>query len=659
MSSFYGGKQGKTYHIVEHFDSVSAMTSAFKAGDSYSKVAYGEYVIIDTPSKSNPQNGLLFRRDFYYNDPPRDLPLKSDSEYKDSSTGAFLKDKFYKDFREALISTGVGAGALYVGQIVGPQGQMTDLEITTWDTLANAISSTEGYGNTGSVVLTSTRSGKIFDDIKSGYANIVNTQGDVTGCYISFDFPNMILEFQGKEIEDYWTETGYNSTSIDGTPTTVTFSADTTAVLTTANLIQLDPKTGASANHPFYYKFNVGVPKGKSGTSISSVYISTNNSGDEVLKYDYVSYASSIAGDTTIGNQIGEWRVIEKIDPITGRKYTTLATQTALTYNVGDVYTDGMNNFVCITSGEVPTTATMITSTVIGAEFEYGNSKWRTVSLPDNNITQLDVDYTAGKNDKIGIRNLDYITFADNGDFYATYVEGTSSDVINTSSVLLGHTKQIKDIKITNAAASSYNYSETENLQINYKDNTQYTSPAINRVLDIKSFGDHIGVLYSNPDVRANISTTYKIKSNWTDAVSGSTYPDMEYLDLGKLNGEYHVGSQYTKAQLSTGTSLGLNGFPSSSLQYGWMITVMEESVSQGSTALIRALYAFDEERKNNGLEPYNIGTETNPIWSYWRKVTSFDKADVEPESSLYVSISSAEANNVLQKNGYWFVVTS
>ena len=68
MYSFYGGKQGRTYKITGHFDSIYDMVQAFQNGGSYTDVNYDEYVIIDTilrkNEKNNAENGILYRRGY-------------------------------------------------------------------------------------------------------------------------------------------------------------------------------------------------------------------------------------------------------------------------------------------------------------------------------------------------------------------------------------------------------------------------------------------------------------------------------------------------------------------------------------------------------------------------------------------------------------------
>jgi len=41
MSSFYGGKEGRTYNIVQRYDSVAQMAEAFSGGGAYTGANYG------------------------------------------------------------------------------------------------------------------------------------------------------------------------------------------------------------------------------------------------------------------------------------------------------------------------------------------------------------------------------------------------------------------------------------------------------------------------------------------------------------------------------------------------------------------------------------------------------------------------------------------
>lgn len=98
MNSFYGGKEGRTYHIVQTYPSIEEMVNNFARGAAYPDVSYGQYVMIDTVSKNNPDNGRLYRRGINY------------SQELENPTPEHP-----------------GAGAIYIGQIVGPDGKVPKL----------------------------------------------------------------------------------------------------------------------------------------------------------------------------------------------------------------------------------------------------------------------------------------------------------------------------------------------------------------------------------------------------------------------------------------------------------------------------------------------------------------------------------------------------
>ena len=75
-----------------------------KGGDSVNIVNYDEYVIIDTISKDNPENGKVYRRGMNFDYDPINNPL---------------------------------AGAEYIGQIVGPKGSAAEIDIDTYEKLYN------------------------------------------------------------------------------------------------------------------------------------------------------------------------------------------------------------------------------------------------------------------------------------------------------------------------------------------------------------------------------------------------------------------------------------------------------------------------------------------------------------------------------------------
>ena len=99
MFSFYGGKEGRSFTLKDRFDSVSEMTAAFALGGAYNTTGYNEFVIIDTPKKSDYENGCIYMRGFDY-DSTRvaSRPDKSDTQPVTITQGnlsAVVNDRIY------------------------------------------------------------------------------------------------------------------------------------------------------------------------------------------------------------------------------------------------------------------------------------------------------------------------------------------------------------------------------------------------------------------------------------------------------------------------------------------------------------------------------------------------------------------------------------
>jgi hypothetical protein len=90
--SFYGGKAGYSFVITRSFETVEEMIEQFQKGPAFTEVKYGEYVIIDTVDKNNPDNGSIYQRT---------------ANYTDKDTG----------------------GAVLLGSIVGPAGPAPHIHI--------------------------------------------------------------------------------------------------------------------------------------------------------------------------------------------------------------------------------------------------------------------------------------------------------------------------------------------------------------------------------------------------------------------------------------------------------------------------------------------------------------------------------------------------
>ena len=151
------------------------MVQCFRKGTkSASEVNYGEYVLIDTMlnmhCQNDPDNGKVFRRGM--------------------------------DVLSPL------AGAEYIGQIVGPQGDSPEVDILHYDEVIKRNPHSQKTYNPidgdivpGSYVIGSTRFYE--DDIKYVYATVKDAHGNVKGCEIGFRLPTLVQDFEANSINPY------------------------------------------------------------------------------------------------------------------------------------------------------------------------------------------------------------------------------------------------------------------------------------------------------------------------------------------------------------------------------------------------------------------------------------------------------------------------
>lgn len=207
----------KAYGMVQCFE---------QGGITTNEVNYGEYVIIDTADKNNPDNGKIYRRGLNYQ---------------------------YDSVRNPL------AGAEYIGQIVGPEGKASEISIDNFDfiveeggpenkkynmTNGGVIKGVEEYHYTtdlNGLKVVDEKTTKFNDDIKYTWVAIKDEFGVITGCKIGFVFPTLDLNFTASAVSAY----------------------------ETINLIQ---KTD-SGKHPYFSQWHISVPKGVKGNALDDLEI--------------------------------------------------------------------------------------------------------------------------------------------------------------------------------------------------------------------------------------------------------------------------------------------------------------------------------------------------------------------------------------------------
>lgn len=239
------GAAGKYFYPTKALGMVQFFAEGAKTS---SEVNYGAYVIIDTilnmASPSDPDNGKVFRRGMNIN---------------------------------ALDGL---AGAEYIGQIVGPKGEATELDISTYEEVAALPERREKTYNAveHSIVPGSyTVGGARFyeDEIKYAYATIRDAFGNITGCKLGFKLPTLVQDFEANSISPY-TNRVKDTKGFDSKYT---------------NLITEDEEQFKNERwkHPFYQKWQIKIPQGYHGANLSNVEVVPTMTMTPEYKATYVN----------------------------------------------------------------------------------------------------------------------------------------------------------------------------------------------------------------------------------------------------------------------------------------------------------------------------------------------------------------------------------
>lgn len=753
MSSFYGGKQGRTYHIVARYDCVDltnyetdttvfedfhagtsytkgkkiknngeyyvvladsistvndltdeekvyhvrGMVQQFAKGGAYTEANYGEYVLIDTifnlNHKSDLENGLLYRRGFDYNQSSNEKPVIKD--YLDSDQN--LKKDQWQAAWDAWVQK-PGAGAIYVGQIVGPQGDSPEITPVNWEELIE-----KDLVGIKKITPASTTKGndsrQITDDdghiiwngdaIKVASLTEKDDDGNVTGAQIAFDIPQTVFDPPSINL---------NGATYQGS---VAEDED-------------------SENHPFYYKWNFYIPQATDfGLELGSdINQDDDGQGRQIQENDkYITYKVHNTynnGERQTVEHLGRWpyRVIDDItlstvdryqNPITMRQFITFDAVKGV--NVGDLYnfstlqqqSDGkLICAVCVQAGTIDpnqlpkASNTTSVSYILGYQSKSNNTIWRVVEIqqttPANSLT---VQYKAGPDTPFlnKLRSVDYFTLAENGDLYVRYsdsldnvfrlgnINGLESIVINNNGIQVSYIngeyrqfnlKWIESIQLENQD----NITDSINRQkftVTYKNGQKEAiSSPINAILAIEMQGDNIVALYSDPVYRDsfsrdpnNIQNKDWFLRSWTDPVTGKSYTNLVWINLTSPKGSYHVQGEFTYSDLKGDTTAQdftidlSNGFGQiTNLQdrVGWLVTVQDTNNKR--------IFAFDYNdttiQGKHTIEQDNGTTFT----SHWYEIFSLADSAVRPELLVAVSSASGTQPN-LNNNGLWFMTYS
>lgn len=288
-NSFYGGRDGQPFVVKKRYETIAAMLEEFQMGPGFTEVNFGEYVIIDTINRNNPENGRIFKRGYDYN--------------STRTISSWQLDKEENIFKEDIDT--LSCGAVYIGQIVGPSGNAPHLNMLSTEN--DVVKQYEdnvnkpGYDVKTGTGLASTeaelanlipgKDGEIFNDnITWTYCSIRDENERSTEAYIGFTIPYTVIEFEADSVSAY-----YNR-------------SNDTADFSNEDLVdRLD-----DATHPFHEKWQINIPKGIHGQSIENLRVDVDEEGREVLKYEFRNYDAKPEGETqTI--ELGDYNMIDSI----------------------------------------------------------------------------------------------------------------------------------------------------------------------------------------------------------------------------------------------------------------------------------------------------------------------------------------------------------
>ena len=192
------------------------MVSDFKKGGETTGidgVNYGEYVLIDSDNKEDPDNGKIFRRGLDY--------------------------------------TNEMGGAEYKGQIVGPRGGNANLKLDHYNVVDREENKqTISYTVTDEDLV----SGATHDSIDAVWSQVIDDKGQIVDYLIGFKFPYEVIDFTAEPRSPYDSRGEI-------------LPSDTSLIERIPDGVDSE---GKPIYKPFYEKWHMQVPRGIKGDSLSN-----------------------------------------------------------------------------------------------------------------------------------------------------------------------------------------------------------------------------------------------------------------------------------------------------------------------------------------------------------------------------------------------------
>lgn len=270
MDSLYGGKPGAAFVIKTSFPSIADMVEAFRQGPDYKDVWYGEHCIIDTPNKNDADNGKIYQRGANFSE------ANGNAIYIGQIVGPQSGTPYYsiKPMSEIKSMLNVDLDTDLYEQRAYPYFDNGDEKVWVDDSNSNidkdlailSLSLAAEDGEEPSLV-----SGKEQDDIKYTWVNVSkpHANGYPTWTYVGFQIPYTVVEMTAESISPY------DSPTVE--------------------------ENVESKEHPFWYSYNLGIPKGVKGDTLRNIRVITLSEYYEGKIYRIEDFVVNNDGTVSVG----------------------------------------------------------------------------------------------------------------------------------------------------------------------------------------------------------------------------------------------------------------------------------------------------------------------------------------------------------------------
>lgn len=257
MDSLYGGHPGNSFVISSAFSSYNDMVTAFKQGPAYTAVWYNEYAILDTPNKNDKDNGKIYQRGL---------------NYQDAETG----------------------GAIYIAQVVGPSSGTPYMSLDTIESVTKESTKKlekdeyrrypVGKDSQGRFITSDGSDGKKlatfgFDkNIESGLVpGKYEEDGQIKyNDQLKYTWVNLRKD---NADSDSWFYIGMQNVY-----TVIDYSIHQTSPYDEQGNIKTDASEITridTKDHPYYEKWDLGLPKGVKGDTLRNLRVITPTAGNK------------------------------------------------------------------------------------------------------------------------------------------------------------------------------------------------------------------------------------------------------------------------------------------------------------------------------------------------------------------------------------------